>query len=137
MQSKCIAGMVGAIALSSFGAVQAAKCFTVGQLSGVASHRGDAFKVDADGFSKQTFQVLINGKMSIAPDWDTPCNETAPNMVMCAKSESGATTVELWAVDEATKSVLFTRIRSGFGVFDGATLFAGKVLGMCGLTPPK
>lgn len=137
MQAKTVAWCIGVVAMLSCPAVNASKCFTVGQLSGVASHRGDSFKVGGDGFAKQTFQVLVNGKMSIAPEWDTPCSETAPNTVMCAKSEGGSTTVEMWAVDEATKAVLFTRIRSGFGVFDGAMLFAGKVLGTCGLTPPR
>lgn len=137
MQAKAGAWFIAAIAILSCPAVNASKCFTVGQLSGVASHRGDAFKVAGDGFAKQTFQILINGKMSIAPEWDTPCSETAPNTVMCAKSEGGSTTVEMWAVDEATKAVLFTRVRSGFGVFDGAMLFAGRVLSACGLTLPK
>lgn len=137
MQAKAAAWFIGAVATLACDAVNASKCFSVGQLSGVASHRGNAFKVDGDGFAKQTFQVLVNGKMSIAPEWDTPCNETAPSTVICAKNEGGATTVELWAVDETTKSVLFTRIRSGFGIFDGAMLFSGRVLGTCGLTPPK
>lgn len=115
----------------------ASKCFTVGQLTGAASHRGESFKVDRDGFSNKTFQVLVNGKMSVAPDWDTPCTETAVNTVMCMKVTDNTVSIEMWAIDEGTKAVLFSRMRSGFGIYDGGSLFAGKVLGYCGLTAPQ
>lgn len=123
--------------LAAVTSANASKCFTVGQLSGVASHRGESFKADKDGFSNKTFQVLINGKMSIAPDWDTPCTETADNTVICMKATDSTVSVEMWAIDEGSKTVLFSRMRSGFGIYDGGALFAGKVLGSCGLSAPK
>lgn len=118
------------------GAVSAAKCYSVGDLTGVSGLRAEGFKLDKDGFKGKTFQLLINGQMSIAPEWDIPCREVSPDAVLCAGTRGGGTSLEMWTVDETSKTVLFSRMRSGFGVVDGGAMFVGKIIGTCALSPP-
>lgn len=115
----------------------AAKCFSVGELSGVVVGKATAFQPDKDGFKNKVFQIYVNGALSIAPDWDTPCQETAENAVMCASTKDGARSVEFWMIDEPSGRVLFSRMRSGYGPYDGASTFTGKLLGACRLGSAK
>ena len=119
--------------LIAISGAQAATCYTVDNLAGHASRRADGLKLDPDSFAGQSFQVSIDGRNSRVTAWDSPCAEVTADTVMCQRVDQAAGTisVEMWAIDQATRRVMVSRMRSGFGPYDGGALFVGRLAGRC------
>ena len=77
--------------------------------------------------------VSIDGRNSRVTAWDSPCAEVTADTVMCQRVDQAAGTisVEMWAIDQATRRVMVSRMRSGFGPYDGGALFVGRLAGRC------
>ena len=109
-----------------------AECYVVGDLKGKAVRENDKYQFSSDSFSGQKFMVEINGEKSSVTPNDITCTEGGLNTVLCMSNTSVVTSIELWAVYPKDRKVVYSKIRTGLGAFDGGMLFVGNVLGQCG-----
>jgi hypothetical protein len=108
-----------------------AGCWKVGEFSGVSAKAGDAYAISKDGMSGQSFMVQISGSSTAVIPNDLSCKEVSSSSVVCIHSEPNRSVVETWSVDAIKKIAFYTKVTSGYAIFDGPNLFVGKIIGEC------
>ena len=112
--------------------VSLAECWTVTNLQGVSTRAAEGQAISKDGYSGQRFEInILDAAGSVTPS-DMKCRKTSKYSIVCIESGPEQATVETWAIDPQSKTVVHTKSRSGFGPLDGSNLFVGRVVGSCG-----
>ncbi len=108
-----------------------AACWKVADLRGNSARAAESYSISADGFTGQTFEISITSKSGSVKPSDLKCQPASTNSLLCIEAAEGRLTVETWSIDASAKKVVHTKAVSGYGPFDGANLFVGKVVGTC------
>jgi hypothetical protein len=111
-----------------------AVCYTVGDLEGVQVRKNDNYAYDNSAFSGQEFRVTIKEKGSFVDGYDgSHCEKIAANTLWCSAGGVGSdkAVFESWTIDALNKKVVYMKSTSGYGGFDGGTMFVGEVRGYC------
>jgi len=110
-----------------------ATCWLVGNLAGQSYKVGSAYRGVPDSLGSQVFSVTIDGNRgALAPAAsDMACTPSTPTLLSCTMHVGAARSIELWSIDLANRKVVFTKVQSGGGIFDGASVLVGDVLGQC------
>lgn len=110
-----------------------AECWTASNFKGVVARKAEGYRLEADAFSSSdgsalTIVLQANSTATEVTGWDSGrCKALGPGEIQCL----GQSTMDLWRVDEQTRTVLLSRYRRGAGPFDGATLMVGVISGRC------
>jgi len=125
--------MMGLIALI-FSINAQAVCYKVGGLEGVQVRQDENYTYEKSAFSGQEFLVNIREKGSYIDGYDgMRCEKIVANTLWCLAEGvgNGKAVFESWAVDTNNKKVVYIKSTSGYGRFDGGTMFVGELLGDC------
>ncbi|MBV2129022.1 hypothetical protein [Arsukibacterium indicum] len=109
-----------------------AGCWKIGEFSGYSARAGDKYEIKADGLTGRTFMLQIAAEASALVPSDLTCKQVSSTSLVCISSENHKGVVETWSVDPKNGLAFHTKSISGYGMFDGANLFVGKILGSCG-----
>ncbi|WP_428818444.1 hypothetical protein [Microbulbifer sp. MCCC 1A16149] len=109
-----------------------ADCYVVGNLKGKGFRAAENWQLGDDGLSNQQFIIEIYGQTAKVSPNDMNCRPGLPNGVICKSSKGGLSALETWTVYPEDNTVIFTKVRSGLGFFDGAMMFKGDILKRCG-----
>lgn len=119
------------VALLVASSTAAAECWVISDLRGYSAREAESYRISTDGFSGKTFEININDKdASVAPS-NISCMATSPLSALCVEQRQSKSTVETWVISPSTGKAFHTKSISGYGSFDGANLFVGKVSGKC------
>lgn len=109
-----------------------ANCWVVGDLKGQSVRATENLEFDEDSISDKKFIIEIDDKTGSLTPTDLSCAGLSNVTLFCGSlKDSGASVFEVWTVYPEAKKVTFTNSRAGYGVFDGASLFVGDILGEC------
>lgn len=120
--------IAGLFALSS---PAIADCWVVSDMKGYSTRSAESYAVTADGFTGRAFQVEVDQEFGAVRPSNMRCRATSPHSLLCAELDGDRSTMETWSVDPVNGRAFHTKAISGFGPFDGANLFVGKITGRC------
>jgi hypothetical protein len=109
-----------------------ATCWLVGNLTGQSYKAASEYQAVADGLTGKVFSVTINGNRgSLVPANGMVCSPVTQTLLSCAARDGQTASTELWFIDSSAQKAVFTKVRTGSGPFDGASVFIGDPLGQC------
>jgi hypothetical protein len=112
-------------------ALAIADCWSVSDLKGYSVRDAEKYEISNDGFSGQAFELSINkNEGSVSPS-NMKCRPTTARSLVCIDQKDGLSTIETWAVSPETGKAFHTKSINGYGRFDGANLFVGKLSQGC------
>ena len=115
-----------------FPMISNANCWVVGDLKGQSVRAAENFEFDKDSLSERKYIIEIDDKSSSLTPTDLSCAALSDVTLFCGSlKDSGASVFEVWTVHPEAKKVTFSNSRASYGVFDGASLFVGDILGEC------
>ena len=119
--------------IALFSSITSAECYTVGHLQGYQTTKGNNYEFVASEFSGQEFNIYIDGPRSYAtPRGQEICTEINKTAISCSFVEGSKGLIEVWSLDLARQTVIYTKHRTGFDYgLDGAVAFKGKIIGTC------
>lgn len=110
------------------------QCLTVKNLKGWAIKESNAYSIEEDGFSIDTFYLNFgddeNNKGWMTNEWGgtkIPCQNIG--MLVCV-SNNFATQILTWSIDKANSTVIHSRHIDG-DIFGGAMMMTGQIVGKC------
>lgn len=109
-----------------------AECWNISEFKGYSSRQEDGYKIDKDGMTKKTFQFNVN-KSSVSPSNNMECSNVANHSILCKNINNGKSVIAIWSIDLQTNISYYTKSVSGYGQYDGVSMFVGKVIGKCRL----
>lgn len=108
-----------------------AECWKVEELKGYSSRAGSEYKISEDSLTGRTFLVKISGDTSVVTPNDLTCKQVSSTSLVCISTGKSRGVVETWSVDPKNGIAFYTKSISGYSLFDGRTLFVGKIIGSC------
>jgi hypothetical protein len=108
-----------------------AACWVISDLQGYSARAADNYAITKDGFSGKVFQVEIGLQGGSVSSSALACKPTSSHSLLCADLTTDKAEIENWIVDPGQGKVFHTKAISGYGGFDGANLFVGKIKELC------
>ena len=109
-----------------------AACWRVNGLGGVSTKQWLNYKPEPDRISGREIELVFDGDNSTTSDSsDMSCFQLSTFKLLCLYSSGGKGTAETWSIDPHAMKVFYTKSMSGYGEYDGASLFIGDLAGRC------
>ena len=114
-----------------------ASCWRVGDFAGYGARSDSSYRIEPDGFSNQTSLLTISGgissiRMANGQSFEgIRCERLNSFSILCSGGRGDSISLETWSVDVTQSRAFHTKIINGYGTFDGARVFVGRIIGRC------
>lgn len=109
----------------------ASECWITDGYQGHGAKAYENFKVNPDGMTSTKYVIVVDGDKSKVLDNPISFIQVSANSILGLDIVKGKSVVETWSVFPSEKKAIYTKTVNGYGVYDGAAMFVGKVVGSC------
>ena len=128
LRLKAIALLATLLAQNAY----SAECWIADNFKGYPAKVRNGYEFETDGMTSTKYVIYIDGKKShIVGSSISEYLQIAPNSILAIAIEDDTSVIETWTIDPVKKKALYTKTTSGYGQFDGVSVFVGNVVGDC------
>lgn len=107
----------------------ASECWITDGYQGHGAKAYENFKVNPDGMTNTKYVVVVDGDKSKVLDNPISFIQVSANSILGLDVVNGKSVVETWSVYPSEKKAIYTKTVNVYGIYDGAAMFVGKVIG--------
>jgi hypothetical protein len=112
-------------------ALFASECWITEDYKGYAAKDYEGFKVTKDGMTSTKYVIVIDGEKSQVLGDPIKFIQVSAHSILGLDASDKGTVVETWSVHPETKTAIYTKTVNDYAMYNGASMFVGKVVGKC------
>jgi len=112
-------------------AARASECWITEDYQGYASKDYKGFKVSKDGMTSTKYVIVIDGEKSQVLGDPIKFLQVSTHSILGLDVTDKGTVVETWSVHPDTKTAIYTKTVNDYALYNGASMFVGRVVGKC------
>jgi len=112
-------------------ALFASECWITDNYKGYSTKDNEGFTVTKDGMTSTKYVIVLDGEKSQVLGDPIKFIQVSAHSILGLDVTDKGTVVETWSVHPETKTAIYTKTVNDYALYNGASMFVGKVVGKC------